>query len=98
MKVHAFLHYEHSPWDEACMFKLYPFNMSNADKSLILMGEVEAEVPDTEVPSKLEITTKIIATLKEEKQQILSDTHDKVARIDQQIQELLCLPNMAEPL
>lgn len=93
MKVKAFLHYAIAPFCGEPRFKLYPFDMASSDTGQVLIGEVEAEVPDCEPPSKEFCTQRVVAGLEKEKKAILAETHIRVKSIDDRIQNLLCLTN-----
>jgi hypothetical protein len=59
----------------------------------MLIGEVEAIVPDVEPPSKEVITNMLVAGLQKDKQDLLAETHMKVQVIEEKIQQLLCITN-----
>lgn len=96
MKVTAHLHYSKNAWDAEGCFQLWPCILEfNKDKMFI--KTLELEIEDTIIPTKEEITHWLITGLRKEKEAILADTHMKVYKIDEQIQELLCLPAPAQP-
>jgi hypothetical protein len=61
--------------------------------NLVFLERKEVEVPDVDVPSMQELTEKIIDNLKEQKKEIMADTHLKIKVIDEKINELLCIEN-----
>lgn len=89
MKVHAFLHYRSGNCIREPGFVVYPFDMSSTD--IILVGEVDVEAPDFAAPSQEFITGRLVDSLKKEKEKVLAETHIKVKRIDDHIQQLLSI-------
>lgn len=87
--VKAFLHWEHSTWEEKPQFRFWPNDMSglnDARRQFISAHEVEVEIPDDFDP-----VTGIVKALKAQKQQVLADAHVKANQIEDEIQKLLCI-------
>ena len=57
----------------------------------VFLKEEEADIPDCAEPSRDEINAELVKNLKAQKSEILAETHQKIARIDDKINQLLCL-------
>ncbi len=49
------------------------------------------EIPNCPTPSQVEINRELVAGLKNEKSSLLAETHQKIARLDDMINQLLCM-------
>jgi len=91
MKVTAHLTYSKN-WDKA-QFELWPCKFDNVnDLTHMYIKTIEIEVEDTEVPTQEELTHWLVTGLRKQKETIQAETHQKIAALDEQIQQLLCLP------
>ena len=93
MKVTAHLHYCKNSWDEEDKFELWPCKFDEQyNKDKMFIKTIEVEVEDTEVPTQEELTHWLVTGLRKQKETIQAETHQKIAALDEQIQQLLCLP------
>src|SRR3990167_6804637 len=90
MLVTAYLHYTKHSYDLKGRFELWPCKIE-WDKEKMFIKEVVVSVEDTNIPTQEEINQYLVTGLKKEKENILAETHVKVAKINEQIQNLLCI-------
>lgn len=92
MKVKMYLHWTKDYLFPEGKFELWPIEMTSCPDKMFL-EEMEVEVPDTAAPTQEEITTWLVTKLRKQKEAILAETHMQVSKIEEQIQQLLCLPS-----
>lgn len=91
MKVIAHLHYVKASYMEEGEFQLWPCKIE-WDKEKMFLKTMEIDIEETDIPSQEEINQYLITGLKKEKEALLAKCHIEVTKIEDQIQQLLCLP------
>lgn len=89
MKITAHLHYSKNYTGNK--FELWPCKIETGTNNMFIKT-LELDIPDVGIPTQEEITSWLVTGLRKEKETVLAETHAKIAKIDDQIQQLLCLP------
>ena len=92
MKIAAHLHYS-KDYTGKGKFELWPCKIDTGTDHMFIKT-IEVDVEEVGVPTQDEVNHWLVTGLRKEKETLLADTHAKVSRIDNQIQQLLCLPGV----
>ena len=95
MKIELFYYWYAPAWGkeggelEIQTIDYRPATSCIADRVFIKSAEVE--IPDCEALTREEIAKKVVAGLQVQKQELLAEMHQKIAAIDDRIQQMRCL-------
>jgi len=93
MKIKLFVFVQQYDWEEQGKLLFWHVKVKE-DSNNIFVEEIEVDVPDIQLPSMEQMARLKVTALQAERQDILSETHMKVAKIDEKISQLLALPNL----
>ena len=93
MKIKLYYYWQEAQWLEGGgRIDIWTRELSGAlMDDRVFLKSVEIEVPDCEAPSRETIVEKVVAGLQAQKQELLAETHQKVAKIEDRIREISCI-------
>lgn len=98
MQVFLNVYWKQYDWEDEGRIFVSSFGPNiTADKSHMFLREMEVTIPDMEAPSRDQVARMKVVALESERQTILAETHQKVAKIDEQIRQLSAITYQEEP-
>jgi len=92
MKIHAYI-YHHMPYgNEEQFLTAWPCHVGN-DEYRTFIAEMDFEVEGLEIPIMEKIVENRVAILREQIEKIKADSFIEIKKIEDKIQQLLCLEN-----
>jgi hypothetical protein len=92
VEIKGWITLETGRWvDGGKQYSIYPLQMNDMTCEGRQYIPIREESFTVEIPDDFDPRPQIVATLREQKQQILADAHVKAEAIEEQIQQMLCL-------
>ena len=100
MKIKLYFYHEQWTFDKEGTITAWHCDMPEdltGPRLRIFLCEHEVEVPDVELLPESEIKHIMVKGLRQQKADLQAETHVKLQKIDDQIQQLLCIEMAKEP-
>ena len=95
MKTKFYVFWQQYSWeDEGCFIFWHCKIMDSED--CFFIREIELEVPEIELPTREQVARMKVTALESERQAILSETHTKIAKIEEKIRQLSAITYQGE--
>jgi hypothetical protein len=94
MKITLYFYHEQWTYDIEGKISAYSFEMPEdvtGPRLRLFMGAHEVDVPDIDLLPESEIKHVMVKGLRKQKEELQAETHVKLQKIDDQIQQLLCI-------
>lgn len=90
------LHFTQWSWENVPSYRIYDVDMTNRSDENVTYAPIKEVSIDFEIPDDFDPRPAVIAGLRDQKQKILADAQVAANKVEERIQQLLCLENKVE--